>query len=97
MKTASPEAKKHLVFFLLKLLPPHPSPLPAGERDGVRGSKIFFLFDVSQLCCGVIYSLTMTVWYRLYKEESSFVLCEDLCYRLYYISHVFVRKLGGKW
>jgi len=45
-----------LNFILQSLFPPHPSPLPTGERDGVRGNiKSFFVFDASQLCCGIIH------------------------------------------
>jgi len=33
--------KAYLTFFSHRYLPPHPSPLPAGEWDGVRGNVIY--------------------------------------------------------
>ena len=35
--------EKQLHFISYRHLPPHPSPLPAGERDGVRGN-VTYLF-----------------------------------------------------
>jgi len=45
---------------------PHPIPLPAGERDGVRGNYEYLcsVFDAPQHCCRVIHS---ALWKRLLR------------------------------